>query len=84
MKPGLQFTRDRERTNSRNEILERLDAALRKPNRDASRSAKRTLFPAEMRLPWGPRFSRPPLLKNAKLGAVSKALRNLLTARSTA
>src|SRR5262249_41219984 len=36
MKIGLQFTRDRERANARNEILERLDAVLRVPKEDAN------------------------------------------------
>jgi len=34
MKTGLQFTRDRERANARNEILERLGAALRAHKQD--------------------------------------------------
>jgi hypothetical protein len=34
MKAGLQFTRDRERANARNEILERLDAAPRANEQD--------------------------------------------------
>jgi hypothetical protein len=34
MKGGLQFTRNRERANARNEILERLGAALRAPTQD--------------------------------------------------
>jgi hypothetical protein len=36
MKAGFQFTRDRERVNARNEILERLDAVLRVPKEDAN------------------------------------------------
>ena len=34
MKAGPQFTRDRERANARNEILERLNAALRERRQD--------------------------------------------------
>jgi hypothetical protein len=36
MKAGLQFTRERERANSPNEILERLAAALRADKQDVS------------------------------------------------
>jgi hypothetical protein len=36
MKAGLQFTRDRKRANARNEILERLGAALHTPKQDAN------------------------------------------------
>ena len=36
MKAGLQFTRDRERANARNEILEKLSAALRADKQDVS------------------------------------------------
>ena len=36
MKAGLQFTRDRERANARNEMLEQLRAALRADKQDDS------------------------------------------------
>ena len=36
MKAGLQFTRDRERANARNDILEQLSAALRADKQDVS------------------------------------------------
>ena len=36
MKAGLQFTRDRERANARNKVLERLAAALRADKQDVS------------------------------------------------
>jgi hypothetical protein len=36
MKAGLQFTRDREHPNARNETLEHLDAALRVPKQDVT------------------------------------------------
>jgi hypothetical protein len=36
MKAGLQFTRDRERANARNEIVEHLAAAMRADKQDAT------------------------------------------------
>jgi hypothetical protein len=71
---GLQFTRDHERTNARNEIL---GAPRRRPARtQAGRQLIRQAHLVHCHYALGrgrAGFSRPSLRKNAKLGAVSEA-----------
>ena len=67
-----------------NEILERLDAALRSPKQDANGFASTPSALPQCACQRRPGVSRSSVRKNANLAAVSEACRNLRAARSSA